>query len=404
MKLDRYIYPIDKDSIEAFEPFGGVLDLRTPEEGGRNLDREMSDALKRTRLLFLKPIHIFSEAIASYNKHSKLLEQYNNTLEFGYIRNKTPNAFCWKTDKKTYIGVTSGLVHYLFGSFSHLLSFPAFLNNHIDASKETDGDYEQLRDALSTEILFNWPFLSDKVEALHRYPIGIERSAAALELTHMAILFCFFHELSHYYYGHLDFLDTKYNCRNINEVKNMNGDDIAKENLSKRFEIFADDLAMDQLVNNIINGDIYEQTLERYYLLSTSINFLLWLFGQHQLPKPTQKGTHPHPAIRILAMFIKQKNYNSFGMKNSDDNSQIPDDFSVGSTMSLATIDLSKAWHGLDLGGKDCFSFFVDSSSSTLSESHLNEVRVNDSALWNEYEMTAKLSLINTVKNLKSDT
>lgn len=383
--------------IEASEAFGGALELRAPNSFGIKLEKELEAGLNHTRLYAIRPLNIINSVIHELNQLSPKLAEHNSTLQIGYITNKLPNAYCWKKDNLTFIGATSGLVFFIAGTISHLLSFPEFLTQNVFSEDEISGDFTKLREHVDLKKLFDRKKETGLLYGQYRTPVNDLRKVAALQITHMALVFTFLHEIGHYYYGHIDFILDKLKLKSLVEIFGDSTVDDESYNLFQRFELLADDFAIEFMANKVINGDFFANNLEQYFLWSISVDFLLWMFGQKSSLN-IQASTHPHPYVRILSKFLKIAKLKILCSEVHKVNNANKKDLSVNDICHLATLDLMNSWKTMRLPGIECF--FSKENIHPDADGILESVQRKDSTLWLAYENYVNISIIEQAKRV----
>ena len=138
--------PLDEGFRQAAESFGGALDLRRPECDPRIQSDADRNARELSRALFVRPLNIFHAVLGRVAARSPRCAARLSQVRFGYIYSPAPNAYCWQDTGRTFMGVTSGLAHFVHGSAESLLSTPDFLRTFLDgAEEEIPGDPTELR-------------------------------------------------------------------------------------------------------------------------------------------------------------------------------------------------------------------------------------------------------------------
>lgn len=371
---------VDKDFFRASERFGGTLDLREP-----NKDTGLKTQGRRvTRALCIRPLNIFNDIVSQLNGRSSKLSQFNAQIKYGYIRNRIPNAFCWKQAQTTYLGVTSGLVQFIYGFTSHLLSFNEFLPQRLDgAADEEKGKIFLLKEGLDFDALLNWKEGAELIFANYRRPKSQDRQLFAVYITHLAILFVYLHELGHAYYSHNEFLSKIAGSSIIKEMQNEKKSSSKLAYILNRFELLADGFAIDLSLNTRLGA--FSSGVEDesdYYSWSVGVDLLLWVFAQ-KLLLTMQQGSHPHPQIRVMNK-MSQLHKTDYGRPSKKITYGNQSDMSISNICNLASLDVYDFWRINNLPGWN--NSFISEETVKAHVDLIEKIQIQETELWLQYE------------------
>lgn len=387
---------VDSDFIEASERFGGTLDLRNVNPDDINtIPSYLSKGLEGTRALCLKPLNIFNEIVTQMSSESINVDRFNSNVKCGYIRNRTPNAYCWKEDQIIYLGVNSGLVQFFFGVISHFLSFQEFMTERLYGSTgEEKGQIDSIKDGIDFESILKWEVGSEYIYPQYRFPKSEDRQLLALNITHLTILYAFLHELGHAYYLHNDFIEKYFGNIVIQEMQSNKRNDRELSNLLNRFELLADIFAIEISLNSksgSFNSGMADAS--DFYTWSIGVDLLLFIFSQ-RLILTTAPGSHPHPQLRILnkVFHLGKKDYGNPPKKITyNDQANMP----ISKIAILASKDLYEFWKTNELPGWN--NSFLSEDTIKFHFESIENLQRKDTEIWLKYEDFVDHDLIKEV-------
>ena len=391
---------VDPDFARASERFGGPLDLhdRSSLVEGMSSD-DVLRSQKLSRIVFVRPLNIFSEMLSIFSGDSELFAGFNRQLRIGFIRRKNPNAYCWTDGGLTYLGVTSGLVRFIWGFNSHLLSFSEFLQDSLDgANDEQGGQIESLSNGIDIDSIFRWEEGGSLVVPNYRLPKGNTRTFFALNMTHLAVLYVFLHELGHACYRHNEFIQRSFGVNALEEMPGQESRDSELEYLRNRFELLADGFAVDCCLNLRL-GALASRMDDGsdYFQWSIAVDLLMWIFSQRSRIV-SHRGSHPHPQTRILnkMLHIEGSDYGLPARRVSySEKANVP----IREICMTASAVLYQFWESNRLPGWDNSFFFEEAQDAHAK--YVSDLQRRNEGIWRRYEQFVDQRLLQELKSIK---
>lgn len=386
--------PMDSDFQKAAELFGGTLDLRALENDPGARTPSYTDARKRTRYLFLRPLNIFHTILKDLAARSPRCASMVSQIRVGYLYSTEPNAFCWQAADRGFIGVTSGFGHFIHGWAAHLLSMPEFLNTFVaGAEEEAAGDFAELREGFDFDRIMAKKGLY--LERLHRMPRSTPRRLAAFEIAHMGMLFAFLHELGHFVLRHPQFARDNFYIHFLRELRDDGCAAREDSKLCHLFELMADNFAVELSLGHEVGQRYGAGPNDGYAFWSIGVDLTLWLFG-HGTALTSSSASHPHPQVRLMNKVLKLMEFEKAypGQIVCRPGGDV--ELSIDRFCTLASLELAKTWQRLALPGWIA-SWLLEDDAQRTTQAFWMDVTKQTSAIRDKYEAYVDWSLLSEV-------
>lgn len=305
-----------EDFHRACRFLGGSLDiLARHQDPRRQLSQKIYGHISEHIDGFLKRVSSASPHFHDFIKQTR----------FGFIANARPNAYSWKADGRYYVGITSGLMHLFFDTCFNALS------DNTCFSFVPDGQENVKSKKISKQKLGRYFHSESPLDIAYHIPDIPDnsiRSAMALHLVELQILFAFMHEIGHCLMGHFEIKDDVDFICEISETENSG----VPYNEALVMEFQADNVALLFLLHYLLSEQerMDGKSSDLFYMMSVAIDLAFWIFSKGPVEKLQQRkiGSHPHPQHRIAyktwrmleideRLPIRSEQLSGFGLENS---------------------------------------------------------------------------------------
>ncbi len=335
-----------------------------------------------------------SEYFRFLRRKSIKFKIFSNSLRWGFVFNKTPNAYAWKSGGFYCIGITSGLIHLLLeAALRHMADNRVFSCVAFDELNKTTVPIT----ANYLSKYFSHEAPNEAIYYRHEvYPDNEYRKKCAEALFSLSIIFVVMHELGHCLMGHLDsdFFDV---------IKEIEGD--AEEFHDNRLRMMAEHQADNIAI--LITLDNPPPRMQQpgivlaewNALWSISIDMVFWLFCKGPiLPHSETRTKHPHPQMRLAHKTLRLLELSDRVKVNYEDTlgQKINSLGVLGAGLSL---QMAKDWTtvGLALGGWSIF----ESDEILASQIHdLSEFLLGNREIATKSFKNAKLDIIQELSTI----